>query len=208
MNRSAVTAANLGLVVCNTCALLSRSKGRGSRCPRCGASVHTRKPYSIARTWALLIAAALLYIPANTLPMMHTSSLFGSQSDTILSGVVYFWDTGSWYLALIIFLASIVVPLLKMFALAALLISVQRRSRRQQERRARLYRLLELVGRWSMLDIYVVTVVVTLVRAGVLGTAEPGAGAIAFGAVVVLSMFAALSFDPRLIWDVPGRTHG
>jgi paraquat-inducible protein A len=142
------------------------------------------------------------------LPMMHTSSLFGSQSDTILSGIVYFWDTGSWYLAIIIFLASIMVPLLKMFALAVLLISVHRRSRRQPDRRARLYRLVGLVGRWSMLDIYVVTLVVTLVQAGLLGTAEPGAGAIAFGAVVLLTMFASRSFDPRLIWDASERTDG
>lgn len=167
--------------------------------------MHTRKPYSVSRTWSLLIAAAILYIPANLLPMMYTNSLFESQSDTIMSGIVYFWNSGSWYLALIIFSASILVPLLKMIALALLLVSVQLRSRWQQEQRARLYRVVEAIGRWSILDIYVVAVIVTLVRFGVLGTIEPGSGAVAFGAVVVLTMFAAMSFDPRLIWDPSER---
>jgi paraquat-inducible protein A len=167
-----------------------------------------RKPYSVSRTWSLLIASAILYVPANLLPMMHTSSLLGSQSDTIMSGIVYFWNSGSWYLALIIFSASILVPLLKMMALALLLVSVQLRSRWQPEQRARLFRMVEAVGRWSILDIYVVAVVATLVRFGLLGSVEPGAGAVAFGAVVVLTMFAAMSFDPRLIWDPAERSDG
>jgi len=172
------------------------------RCPRCGAALHFRKPDSVSRSWAFLVAALILYIPANTLPMMKTSSLFGTQSDTIMSGVVYFWTSGSWYLALIIFFASVVVPMLKMIALAILLVSVQRRSRWQQEQRARLYRLVEFVGRWSMLDIYVVAVIVALVQLKALASIQPGPGAAAFGAVVVLTMFAAMAFDPRLIWDV------
>ena len=208
MTRPATTAASVGLLVCHACALLSRPQHPRSRCPRCGAHLYLRKHHSVARTWLLLFAAAILYIPANMLPMMHTSSLFGSQSDTILSGAIYFWDTGSWYLAVIIFVTSIMVPLLKMFALGGLLFSVQQRSRRQPERRAMLYRLLGLIGRWSMLDIYVVAIVVTLVQAGVLGSAEPGIGAVAFGAVVVLTMFASMSFDPRLIWDTAEPTDG
>ncbi len=143
----------------------------------------------------------ICYIPANLLPMMYTSSLFGSESDTIMSGVVYFWTSGEWYLALIIFIASIMVPLLKMIALVLLLVSVQRRSRWQLEQRTRLYRLVEFVGRWSMLDIYVVAIMVALVQLKALATIVPGPGAIAFGAVVVLTMFAAMAFDPRLIWD-------
>jgi paraquat-inducible protein A len=209
MRRHAIaTAARLGLLACHTCGLLSRRHPAGSRCPRCRTLLHLRKPYSVSRTWSLLIAAAILYIPANLLPMMHTSSLFDSQSDTIMSGIVYFWNSGSWYLALIIFAASILVPLLKMIALALLLVSVQLRSRWQQEQRARLYRVVEAIGRWSILDIYVVAVVVTLVHFGVLGTIEPGPGAVAFGAVVVLTMFAAMSFDPRLIWDPSERRDG
>ena len=203
------TAASLGLLVCHACGLLSRPAPHSHEacCPRCGAHLHFRKPDSITRTWALLITAVILYIPANLLPMMHTSSLFGSQSDTIMSGVVYFWTSGSWYLALIIFFASIMVPLLKMIALTLLLATAQRRSRWQQEQRARLYRLVEFVGRWSMLDIYVVAVIVALVQLQGLATIEPGPGAAAFGAVVVLTMLAAMAFDPRLIWDPVEKQH-
>ena len=203
MSRPAATAASLGLLACHACGLLSRA-ARGAhdlRCPRCAARLHLRKRNSVSSTWALLIAAMILYIPANVLPMMKTSSLFGSQSDTIMSGVVYFWTSGSWYLALIIFFASITVPLLKMIALVLLLVSVQLRSRWQLNQRARLYRLVEVVGRWSMLDIYVVAVIVALVQLKALATIEPGPGAMAFGGVVVLTMFAAMAFDPRLIWD-------
>jgi paraquat-inducible protein A len=140
--------------------------------------------------------------------MMHTSALFGSQSDTIMSGIAYFWNSGSWYLALIIFFASILVPMLKMIGLLVLLVSVQLRLRWQQDQRTRLYRLIDVIGRWSILDIYVVAIIVTLVRFGVLGSVEPGAGAAAFGAVVVLTLLAAMSFDPRLIWDASEHTDG
>jgi len=191
------------MLVCHACGLLSKAQPHVHEmsCPRCGDHLHFRKPNSIQRSWALLLTAMLLYIPANLLPMMHTSSLFGSQSDTIMSGVVYFWTSGSWYLALIIFFASIMVPLLKMVALILLLITAQRRSRWQLQQRTRLYRLVEFVGRWSMLDIYVVAVIVALVQLKGLATILPGPGAIAFGAVVVLTMFAAMAFDPRIMWD-------
>src|SRR5258706_348240 len=210
MNPAPVTAASLGLLVCHACGLLSRPAPRSHEacCPRCGAHLHFRKPDSITRCWALLMTAVSLYIPANLLPMMHTSSLFGSQSDTIMSGVVYFLTSGSWYLALIIFFASIMVPLLKMIALALLLVTAQLHSHWQQDQRARLYRLVEFVGRWSMLDIYVVAVIVALVQLQGLATIQPGPGAVAFGAVVVLTMFAAMAFDPRLIWDPVEKTHG
>jgi paraquat-inducible protein A len=207
---SASTGARLGLLSCHVCGQLSRASpgAHEASCPRCASPLHFRKPNSIARTWALLIAAIILYVPANLLPMMKTSSLFGSQSDTIMSGVVYFWTSGSWYLALIIFFASIMVPLLKMIALVVLLVSVQRRSGWQRGQRARLYRLVEFVGRWSMLDIYVVAVIVALVQLKALATIDAGPGAIAFGAVVVLTMFAAMTFDPRLIWDSLEKRNG
>lgn len=210
MTRAPATAASRGLLVCHACGLLSRAgpHAHDACCPRCGASLHFRKPDSISRTWALLIAAMICYIPANVLPMMYTGSLFGSQSDTIMSGVVYFWTSGSWYLALIIFFASILVPMLKMISLVLLLVTVQLNSRWQQAQRARLYRLVEAVGRWSMLDVYVVAVIVALVQLQALATILPGPGAIAFGAVVVLTMFAAMSFDPRLIWDPLDEEHG
>jgi paraquat-inducible protein A len=132
---------------------------------------------------------------------METSSLFGAEKDTILSGVIFLWHSGSWDLALVVFIASIMVPLLKLMALTVLLVSVQRRSVWRPVQRARLYRLVELVGRWSMLDIYVVTVLAALVQIGSLATIKAGPAILPFGAVVVLTMFAAQQFDPRLIWD-------
>jgi paraquat-inducible protein A len=199
----APTAARAGLFVCHDCGLLSKPAGHAheGRCPRCGARLHFRKPESIARTWAFVIAAVVLYVPANMLPIMDTSSLFGSQTDTILSGVVYLWTSGSWPLAVVVFIASIAVPMLKIIALIFLVLTAQLRWRWLPQRRARIYRLVELVGRWSMLDIYVITILVALVQFSALATIQAGPGAVAFGAVVVLTMFAAMSFDPRLIWD-------
>jgi len=207
---TAATAAEAGLLSCHACALLSRpaTKVHGMACARCGASLHFRRPYSIARAWAFLIAAFILYIPANVLPVMETGSLFGSQSDTIMSGVVYLWTSGSWPLAAIIFVASIMVPGGKLTALTFLLVSVQRRSTRRLRERTRLYRMVEFIGRWSMVDIYVAAILTALVQLQGLATIKAGPGAIAFGAVVVLTMFAAESFDPRLIWDPVKRTDG
>ena len=205
-----VSARELGLVACQVCALVSRALpgDAAARCPRCGARLLRRRPASLARTWAFLIGAAILYLPANLLPIMESSSLFGAQRDTILSGVAFLWDTGSWILALLVFFASIVVPLLKMFALALLAASAQLGYARRRHQRARLYRMVEFIGRWSMLDIYVVTILVALVQLGVFATVTAEAGAAAFGAVVVLTMFAAMSFDPRLIWDSAKERHG
>ena len=210
MTATHVTAASLGLLSCHTCGLLSRPAPgiHEAVCSRCGAHLHLRKPESISRTWALLIAAIILYIPANVLPIMETGSLFGSQSDTILSGVVYLWTSGSWPLAVVVFFASIMVPLLKMIAVILLLVSVQLRYKWRMDQRAVLYRMVEFIGRWSMLDIYVVAILVTLVQAKALASIRAGPGAIAFGAVVVLTMFAALSFEPRLIWDPVEKKHG
>jgi paraquat-inducible protein A len=199
-----MTAASLGLLSCHTCALLSPG---GARCRRCGSPLHTRKPDSIRRAWAFLIASVALYIPANVLPIMETSSLFGAQRDTIMSGVVFLWKTGSWHLALIVFIASVLVPLLKMLAIGVLLVSVQRRWTWQPEQRIRLYRIVELIGHWSILDIYVVALLATLVQLRGFASIAAGPGAIAFGAVVVLTMLSGLAFDPRLIWDPVSRRH-
>jgi paraquat-inducible protein A len=197
------TAAANGLLLCHVCGLLSRapSDGGESHCPRCSAPLHFRKPNSVSRSWALLIAAYIMYIPANLLPIMKTGSLFGAQDDTIMSGVVYLWHSGSWDLALVVFIASILVPLLKLIALSLLLVSVHFRSTWLPLQRTKLYRIVELIGRWSMLDIYVVTILAALVQVGSLATITAGPAALAFGAVVVLTMFAAMAFDPRLIWD-------
>ncbi len=199
----APTAARLGLLVCHGCSLVCRptSASEHNLCPRCGTPLHSRKPESISRTWAFLISAYILYIPANTLPVMESQSLFNSQNDTILSGVVFLWQTGSWPLALVVFIASVTVPLAKLFALTWLVFSVQRGSTSRPRERSRLFRLVEFVGRWSMLDIFVITILVGLVQLQPLMAITAGPGALAFGAVVVLTMFAAMSFDPRLIWD-------
>ena len=187
---------------CHVCGLVSADTHAAHQdCPRCHARLHHRHPDSVARTWAYLIAAAILYIPANLLPVMYTHSLFGLEDDTIISGVLYFWDSGSPALAAIIFIASIVVPMLKLAVLALLTWTAQRRSRWRPLQRTVLYRLVEFVGRWSMLDIFVITLTVALVRFQSLATITAGPGALAFCAVVVLTMIASMQFDPRLIWD-------
>jgi paraquat-inducible protein A len=198
------------LTPCHDCALLCRLPGHGERgahgalCPRCGAPLHARKPRSLERTWAFLVAAGLCYLPANLLPIMQVTSLGRTQADTILSGVVYLLVHGMWPLALVVFVASVFVPLLKIAILLGLLVSVHRGSRWRPLDRTRLYRITEAIGRWSMVDIFVVTILVALVRLGNLATVEAQPGAVFFGAVVVLTMLAAESFDPRLIWDRSG----
>ena len=203
MNRGLITAKSAGLISCHSCHLLCEQGKRSVDrfCPRCGAILHERKPNSIARTWALVLAAFIFYIPANVLPITIVISLGKAQSDTIMSGVIYFLHTGMWPIALVIFLASIFIPLLKLLALIFLLISVQRKSRWRQQDRTRLYRIVEVIGRWSMVDIFVVTILVALVHLGGLATIHAGPGALFFGAVVVITIFAARCFDPRLIWD-------
>ena len=205
MKSSPLTARNASLISCHSCNQLSKSvsaaKSVATFCPRCGARLHSRKPNSIARTWALVIAAFIFYIPANLLPITNVISFGKAQSDTIMSGVIYFVKSGSWPIALVIFVASIFVPLLKLSLLTFLLISVQRKSQWRPKDRTRLYRITEAVGRWSMVDIYVVTILVALVKLGSLATIEAGPGAIFFAGVVIITMFAAMGFDPRLIWD-------
>ena len=205
-----MTAMESGLYSCHTCGLLSQAVPSSGEawCTRCGARLHFRKPDSIGRTWALLIAGYILYLPANLLPIMDTGSLFRAHSDTIMSGIVYLWLSGSWHLAVIVFIASILVPAGKLLALTALVLSVQRGSVGGQLQRTRLYRVVEVVGRWSMLDIYVLALLVALVQLQSLATIKAGPGAIAFGSVVVVTMFAAMTFDPRLIWDRRRARHG
>jgi paraquat-inducible protein A len=206
MSTDAATAVNSGLLSCHACHLLCREPAAAGHhsmgCPRCGAVLHHRKSNSLARTWALVLAAFVFYIPANLLPITKVTSLGAVQSDTIMSGVIYFIHSGMWPIALVIFVASVAVPLLKLLILTYLLVSVKRKSTWRPRDRTRLYRMTEAVGRWSMVDIYVVTILVALVNLGALATIEAGPGAVFFGAVVVITMFAAMSFDPRLIWDV------
>jgi len=199
------TALEKSLVSCHSCHLVCKATevhGKGEMiCPRCGSVLHQRKPRSLSRTWALVIAAFIFYIPANVLPITTVISLGKAQSDTIMSGVIYFIHSGMWPIALVIFIASIFVPLAKLLILTFLLISVQRNWQWRPRDRTRLYRITEAIGRWSMTDVYVVTILVALVKLGGLATIEAESGAMFFAAVVVTTMFAAMSFDPRLIWD-------
>jgi paraquat-inducible protein A len=170
-------------------------------CRRCGAALHARRPDSLNRTWALLVAAIIFYIPANLLPITLTTALGSTQGDTIMSGVIYFLLHGDFPVALVIFVASIMVPTLKIGAMIYLLTSVQRHSDKRALDRAKIYRMVEFVGRWSMIDVFVVTIMVALVQLSAVATIQAGDGAIYFCAVVIITMLAAESFDPRLIWD-------
>ena len=204
-------AKELGLVSCHDCHLLSRWQppptGQTPFCPRCGAGLHLRKPNSITRTWALLVTAIILYIPANVLPMTFTSSLGSTQGDTIMSGVIYFLFHGSPEIGVVIFTASIFLPIFKLIVLAYLLISVQRKSAWRPRDRTKLYRIIEAIGRWSMVDVYVVTILVALVKLGVFASIDAGPAAVYFAGVVITSLIAAESFDPRLIWDALEEKH-
>jgi paraquat-inducible protein A len=193
----------LGLVLCRTCGLaLSRASPRiVQRCPRCESRIEHRTPFSTEMTFAWLIAGIVLYIPANLLPVMHTSGLLGEEDSTILGGILEFWRSGDWDIALLIFTASVAVPFTKFIAIGLLLFTVRKNSRWQQHQRAVLYRIVEFIGYWSMLDVIVVALTSALMQFQVLGTAEPRPGIAFFCAVVVVTMLSALSFDPRLIWD-------
>ena len=202
MSCQASRGAELGLMGCHTCGLVVRAGTlHEARCPRCGSHLHYRKPNSLTRTWALLLTAIIMYIPANLLPVMYASAFGNTQGDTIMSGVIYFLKHGDWPLALVIFVASIMVPMLKMLALIYLLLSVQRHSRIRHRQRTQLYRLPELLSRRSMVDVFVVALMAAIVQLGALAEITPGLGAVAFASVVILTMLAALAFDPRLIWD-------
>lgn len=201
-----LSAKQLGLVACEYCHLLNKRPAFETKCKwicsRCGGTLSQRKPNSLTRTWALLLAAMVFYIPANIMPMTITSALGSVQADTIMSGVIYFIHSGSWEIALVIFTASIFVPFMKFLILIYLLLSIKFRSLSSPRERTMLYRVTEAVGRWSMVDVYVVTILVALVKLGVLVDIVAGPAAIFFAMVVVLTMLAAASFDPRLIWDV------
>ncbi|KAA0013643.1 paraquat-inducible protein A [Billgrantia pellis] len=202
--RTGRTAASQGLSGCPTCGLVNRldAMGRG-HCQRCGERLHARAPHSLQRTWALLATAALMYLPANLYPIMTTTSLGQSSPSTIIGGVVELIQMGSWPVAAVIFVASVIVPVGKLVALAWLCLVAERSAELNPVNRTRLYRLTEFIGRWSMVDVFVVAILVALIRAGSLMAITPGPAALAFAAVVVLTMLAAMTFDPRLIWDTP-----
>ena len=195
-------ALDAGIIVCDECHKLEYLReDEVQHCTRCGARLHARRPESIARTWALLITAAILYIPANLLPIMSVNFLGNGAPATIMGGVIELIHAGMLPIASVVFIASILVPSFKLCGLVLLLYSVQRHQRLSPRQRILMYRFIEWIGRWSMLDIFVIAILVALVRFGNLASIEAGPGAAAFALVVVLTMLAATSFDPRLIWD-------
>ena len=198
-----LTAMRQGLQSCDACGLVSRPVhgDEEARCPRCDRRLHFRKPANVQRTWAWLIAAVACYIPANVLPVLTTTTARGAESDTILQGVALLWSPTGWPLSLIVLVASVMIPIAKIAALALLLVTVQRGSVKSNGQRIRIYRIVELVGRWSMVDVFVATFTGALVQLQPLMSVEPAPGLAFFAAVVALTMFAAESFDPRLIWD-------
>ena len=203
MNATDPTAMQQGLQSCGGCGLLSRpAPGEDEgHCPRCDEELAFRKPGSLQRTWAFLIAAAVCYIPANVLPVLQTTTATGTDSDTILQGVVLLWSPTGWPLSLIVLVASIMIPSAKILALAYLLITAERGSIENGKQRVRLYRMVEFIGRWSMVDVFVDVFTAALIQLQPLMSVEPGPGLFFFAAVVVLTMLAVESFDPRLIWD-------
>jgi len=203
MSTPAVTAMQRGLQTCEVCGLLSRPfpGEHAGRCPRCDGELEFRKPDSVQRTWAYLIAAAICYVPANLLPVLTTTTAAGAESDTILQGVVLLWSPTGWPLSLIVLFASIMIPSAKIVAMIYLLITVQRGSIANNAQRIRLYRMVEFIGRWSMVDVFVDAFTAALVQLQPLMSVAPGPGLFFFAAVVVLTMLAVESFDPRLIWD-------
>ncbi len=194
-------AGDLNLCLCHSCGMTCDMTGQPHECERCGAPLHRRKTNSLARTWAFMFTALAFYVPANLLPVMNTKMLGSGADSTIMSGVLEFWAAGAWDYALIIFIASIAVPGVKFVALTFLLMSVHRSSLWASKERSQLYRFVEVIGYWSMLDVIVVALVAALVKFNALADIEPRAGILFFGLVVVFTMLSAMSFDPRLIWD-------
>jgi paraquat-inducible protein A len=207
----APTAATASLIACHACSLLVPAPAQGHHagpCPRCGAALHSRKTNSITRAWALLIAAFIFYLPANYFPIMTVITFGKGAPDTILSGVIHLIEAEQWPIALLVFFASIFVPILKILLLSYLLLSVQFKSRWRPRDRTLMYRITESIGRWSMIDIFMISILVGLVKLGAVATIEAGIGATSFAVVVILTMFAAMSFDPRLIWDSAEENDG
>ncbi len=199
------TAAQCGLVACPACGTITRLSverlGLPPKCQLCFARLHSRKPMSIQKSWAWLTAGVLAYIPANVYPIMHTTVFGNSEPNTIIGGFFVLWEMKSYPIALVVFAASVVVPVLKFIAVSYLLISIQGNFQHDRYDRTRLFRMTEFIGRWSMIDVFVVAILAALVQIGSVAQIDPGLGATAFGATVIFTMMSALSLDSRLLWD-------
>jgi paraquat-inducible protein A len=195
------SAAGRALARCHSCGRVEPVQT--GHCPRCHAPLHLRKPNSLQRTIALTIGAAFLYLPANMLPVLRVESTYGTQQSTIMGGVVQFWQEGDYPVAFIIFVASVLIPVLKFLAILLLCLGAQYGY--WPRALTRLYRVTDYIGRWSMVDVFVVAILVGVVQLGAVMRINPGEGTFAFAGVVVLTMLASLSFDPRLIWDAAAK---
>jgi paraquat-inducible protein A len=191
----------VGAAACEVCGLVSVPRPDDPRCPRCEAALHARKPESLTRTWTLVIAAAVLYVPANYYPVLTVMQLGAGAPSTILGGVQELLASGMYPLAALVFFASIAVPMLKLVGLTLMLVATQTGRSGWLRDRTRLYYVVRWIGRWSMIDIFMEALLGALVRFGTVITIEPGIGAVAFCGVVILTIFAAETFDPRLMWD-------
>ena len=191
---------------CSICHQLVKIKRNEKEyCPRCGTAVYIRKPNSLSTSLAMAIASIILYIPANIYPMMHVHTFAGSESNTIISGIIYFFENGSYLIAFVILIASIVVPFIKVAIILYLIYSVYKNNYKNKEQKLKLYILTEIIGKWSMVDVYVVAIMIALVHFGALTEIKAGVGAVFFLGVVILTMISAMAFDSRLIWDMKGK---
>ena len=200
-----ITGIKAGILLCHGCHKTIAAVGKNGMttrlCPRCGASIHFRKPDSIVRTWALLITAAILVFPANLLPIMRVYSMSVPDDSTIMEGIIYFFKEGSYGIGLIIFTASILIPLFKITGIGLILFSIHFKWKAKVKQRALMFRFIQFVGRWSMLDIFVIALLQAFIDFGILSSTVPAPAATYFTGVVVTTMFAAITFDPRLMWD-------
>lgn len=203
MQPEALTARAAGLTACPTCRKVHRSPAYGEEayCSRCHSRLHSRKPDSIQRTAALLITGMLLYIPANIYPIMVTEYFGRPDENTIITGIITLWTHGSYLVASVVFAASVVVPIMKFLVIIYLLWSVHRRSTLARREKVHLYHITEFIGPWSMVDVFVVALLVALIQMGGIATVRPGIAAIAFASMVAVTMLSAMAFDPRLLWD-------
>ena len=203
MKNKYLSGKKLGLTVCLDCHLIIKlpSPSEKVKCPRCGAKVSVRKPESLAYTWALVITALILYFPANILPIMQVDFMGVKESSTIMDGIIYFFREGSYGIGIIILTASILVPVFKIIGIMMVLLSVQFRWQSWLKHKMLMFRFIKFIGKWSMLDVFVVALLMSEVKFGFFSTVEAGPGASFFCAVVVATMLAATRFDTRLLWD-------
>ncbi len=195
------------IIACKTCGLVQRREkldpGTAAECCRCGWIIGTRKVNSLGRTAALSLAALIFYVPANIYPILRME-FYGTHSEsTVWDGCVKLFQDGQWLVAVIVFLASILIPLFKLLGLFFLVVTAKFKSVRQRQERTWIYNIITVIGPWAMLDVFLLSVLVALVKLGQLATVLPGPGLLAFTAVVVLTILASASFDPKLIWDEP-----